>query len=442
MGEMIISPAGMDALGYIGGGILALSLIPQIIKLLMTRSAQDISLLWSLMYLTGSTLSLVYLIFVGALAAWIPVVLEVLGCTITITLKLMFDYTSWGSPTCSPEEDPQQLVEAGAKPGLGNLILNEKTAASAAIPPARAAGAVQRATSPRQAVRERLPWYSQPGISHTVAIPEPQVFCCHACGAVQQLPQRLSLGSQGTVAFSSAIRSVYNTLWHNTEAGSKGHSRTGGCASQPASAHGGGDKGRGYLTKMSSFLRLQPLAPIPGSGSHVIESEPESFTTADGEVAAGSSAVTILMAEERAEPATGSAAAAAEVKQKHFSMVNGTLAVSEARATAARTESEAIPGSQLFLPLTPLAATVPTAGPVDAAAAALKAQPAVGVRHSYLRTTARSIEGIACGSPIDGCSSSSRSSEDGAAWHTAAGSESKGVLHATDQLRSMYMEDA
>jgi uncharacterized protein with PQ loop repeat len=36
-----------------GGSILALSLVPQVIKLMLTRSAADISLLWSLLYLLG-----------------------------------------------------------------------------------------------------------------------------------------------------------------------------------------------------------------------------------------------------------------------------------------------------------------------------------------------------------------------------------------------------
>jgi hypothetical protein len=36
-----------------GGGILALSLVPQVVNLLLTRSAADISLLWSLLYLLG-----------------------------------------------------------------------------------------------------------------------------------------------------------------------------------------------------------------------------------------------------------------------------------------------------------------------------------------------------------------------------------------------------
>lgn len=49
----LVSDAGRNALGYLGGGILALSLVPQIIRLLMTKSAEDISLLWSLLYFLG-----------------------------------------------------------------------------------------------------------------------------------------------------------------------------------------------------------------------------------------------------------------------------------------------------------------------------------------------------------------------------------------------------
>jgi hypothetical protein len=38
---------------FAGGSILALSLVPQVIKLLLTHSAADMSLLWSLLYLLG-----------------------------------------------------------------------------------------------------------------------------------------------------------------------------------------------------------------------------------------------------------------------------------------------------------------------------------------------------------------------------------------------------
>jgi hypothetical protein len=54
MGAAAISDAPlMNALGFTGGGLLAICLIPQIIKLLVTRSARDISLSWTVLYLAG-----------------------------------------------------------------------------------------------------------------------------------------------------------------------------------------------------------------------------------------------------------------------------------------------------------------------------------------------------------------------------------------------------
>ena len=54
-----MSEFGRDALGFIGGGSLALSMVPQIIQLLMTKSAADISLMWSMLYFLGTALSFI-----------------------------------------------------------------------------------------------------------------------------------------------------------------------------------------------------------------------------------------------------------------------------------------------------------------------------------------------------------------------------------------------
>ena len=258
--EVTISSTGMDALGFIGGGMLALSLVPQIIKLLLTRSAHDISLLWSILYLLGSTLSLVYLIFVGALAAWVPVVIEVLGCLITITLKLVFDHTSLGAV-----QHPQQLEEA-IKAGSSKLVLdvhmNETGAATGTAPSASAAAAGQRGTFPGQQGTEKLPWYSQPGISHTMAIPPPQPPCCHVCGTPHLQQHKRS--SLGTVSFSSVFTSIYNSRpWGASKAGSKGGSNAG------ESNKGGSNKqGTREWSNEGASLR-DPSSAASIAGSHL-----------------------------------------------------------------------------------------------------------------------------------------------------------------------------
>eukprot|EP00877_Chromochloris_zofingiensis_P004809 jgi/Chrzof1/14329/UNPLg00602.t1 len=92
-----LSHAGRDALGYVGGGILAVCLIPQLLKLMVTRSARDISLWWAILYCIGMLFTFVYLYLEGATAAWIPLLIEIFGCVLVIGLKLIFDYTRVGA---------------------------------------------------------------------------------------------------------------------------------------------------------------------------------------------------------------------------------------------------------------------------------------------------------------------------------------------------------
>lgn len=91
-----LSQRDLEILGYAGGGILALCLIPQIYRLAANRSARDVSALWSLLYMTGLALTFVYLYFQGAVAAWIPLIVEMAGCLAILGLKITFDCTPWG----------------------------------------------------------------------------------------------------------------------------------------------------------------------------------------------------------------------------------------------------------------------------------------------------------------------------------------------------------
>lgn len=88
---MVLSHAATEALGYIGGAILGLCLIPQVYKILKTKSATDISISWSLLYLLGTLFLLAYLILVGAMAAWIPLVFEITCILVMLLLKIYFD---------------------------------------------------------------------------------------------------------------------------------------------------------------------------------------------------------------------------------------------------------------------------------------------------------------------------------------------------------------
>lgn len=104
MGPTGLSDAGTDAIGFVGGGVLAICLIPQIGKIVLTRSAQDISYAWSVLYMLGLSLSLVYLILKNALAAWIPLVIEIAGCITIICLKTFFEHTIVGRKWCAARQ--------------------------------------------------------------------------------------------------------------------------------------------------------------------------------------------------------------------------------------------------------------------------------------------------------------------------------------------------
>ncbi|WIA43900.1 hypothetical protein OEZ86_010306 [Tetradesmus obliquus] len=113
-GSYGLSPAAMDAIGYAGGGVLAVCLIPQIGKIVLTRSARDISYAWSVMYMIGMTLSLAYLIMKDAMAAWIPLVIEIAGCIAIILLKTLFEHTARGRKWSAAKQQQQlQSVLSG-----------------------------------------------------------------------------------------------------------------------------------------------------------------------------------------------------------------------------------------------------------------------------------------------------------------------------------------
>ena len=54
----------VDILGYIAGILVVISLIPQVIKSLKTKSTKDISLLRYIIYITGLILWIIYAILI------------------------------------------------------------------------------------------------------------------------------------------------------------------------------------------------------------------------------------------------------------------------------------------------------------------------------------------------------------------------------------------
>ena len=85
----------IDILGYIGGSILAICNIPQIIQMWATRSADDISYISLCFYILGLILMITYLIGINALAGWVAMILEVVLCVAVIILKYLLSFDSF-----------------------------------------------------------------------------------------------------------------------------------------------------------------------------------------------------------------------------------------------------------------------------------------------------------------------------------------------------------
>jgi len=80
-----------DSLGLIGGIIFTVCNIPQLVKIIKSKSSKDISLASLILYLIGSTLILVYGIYFELFAIYIPCSIEVLFEVVLVVLKCFYD---------------------------------------------------------------------------------------------------------------------------------------------------------------------------------------------------------------------------------------------------------------------------------------------------------------------------------------------------------------
>lgn len=78
-------------IGYIGGSILAVQLIPQIVKVIRRKSAKDLSYVTLCLYIIGGTLTIVYGILIDQPPIFATVSFS-LTCNVSLLLmKLLFD---------------------------------------------------------------------------------------------------------------------------------------------------------------------------------------------------------------------------------------------------------------------------------------------------------------------------------------------------------------
>ena len=80
----------IELIGYLAGIIVAISLIPQVIKSWKTKSTKDISVMWTLIYLIGLILWIVYGIGILSFPIIIFVSIEALLAISLLILKIKY----------------------------------------------------------------------------------------------------------------------------------------------------------------------------------------------------------------------------------------------------------------------------------------------------------------------------------------------------------------
>lgn len=81
----------LELLGYLGGLLIAISLLPQLIKAWKTKSTNDLSILWTMITLSGLILYTVYAAVNQILPLLTFAIIESIMIITLISMKLVYD---------------------------------------------------------------------------------------------------------------------------------------------------------------------------------------------------------------------------------------------------------------------------------------------------------------------------------------------------------------
>lgn len=99
-----------DALGVVGGVLLAFCLVPQLWKIYRTRSSKDIDYGWTALYAAGLAFNIAYLVLAGAVVGWAFLIIELALILAVIVCKLALE-KPW--QRSRKEGDAKEAVQGG-----------------------------------------------------------------------------------------------------------------------------------------------------------------------------------------------------------------------------------------------------------------------------------------------------------------------------------------
>ena len=89
---MSISPEAIEAIGFVGGYVVAIASPFQLAKCIRTWQTRDVSLLWIINYLSGLLLIFAYGLLAELPAIWMPIILEITCSFGIFSLKIYIEF--------------------------------------------------------------------------------------------------------------------------------------------------------------------------------------------------------------------------------------------------------------------------------------------------------------------------------------------------------------
>ncbi len=86
--DQLITP---DTFGFIAAALTTIAFLPQVIKTLRTKKAEDVSIVMLLMFITGLIFWIIYAIQTSALPVLIANIITFILNVSILTLKLIYD---------------------------------------------------------------------------------------------------------------------------------------------------------------------------------------------------------------------------------------------------------------------------------------------------------------------------------------------------------------
>ena len=92
------TPTWVTSFGWAGGLLLAICLVPETLSVYSDRKTDQLRYEWLFLYALGLASTFTYLVLIGAVAAYVPMLAELANVLLLIGMKYVFEREARGDP--------------------------------------------------------------------------------------------------------------------------------------------------------------------------------------------------------------------------------------------------------------------------------------------------------------------------------------------------------